>query len=486
MKTERHFSLAAVFFIPGVVTVILLGLIVKNYFDSVARDVSEEYQRIETSIERATKILTALDYSFSNYYKSGTALLLEHNRTAEDGLCRMWPIDALLLSEGKNQAIPAVDISYMLVGDKSLCDPNSPLYKRVSSKVSLAPILSFLHDLDDYVLGMHYIDKSGYVMSSPETLAKNINKSLLETVKARPVWHITINNRETITIAGPANVYSLSDRVVTMTVPIYFQDELQGIVSLDLDIDALLSTNGKLASPIHFSSDEPQLTPATARWIYPLKMEGVKFHHHLYYQFEWQPQVQHFFALESDSLAVIASLYVMSVFVLFYINTHVEKSYFRELSAKDPMTGLLNRRGLEAFLGNAQHGNYLAIAIFDIDNFKSINDTWGHDVGDDVIRHIGKELEKNLRSNDSVARFGGEEFVIYMTGDAKDGLVASMQRVRSAIGESSFKVLEKGFTLSGGIEVAKSEAGWDFETMFKAADEKLYLAKNQGKDQLVS
>lgn len=73
------------------------------------------------------------------------------------------------------------------------------------------------------------------------------------------------------------------------------------------------------------------------------------------------------------------------------------------------MTGLLNRRGLEAFWRNVQHDELFVLVVFDIDNFKSINDTFGHDKGDEVIRYMARQIHNGIRSSDVGARFGGEE-----------------------------------------------------------------------------
>lgn len=149
------------------------------------------------------------------------------------------------------------------------------------------------------------------------------------------------------------------------------------------------------------------------------------------------------------------------------------------------MTGLLNRRGMESFLKGKRHSQYLAIAVLDIDDFKQVNDTYGHDVGDKVICYIGEQIENHIRSSDAVARFGGEEFVVYVTAKEKEQITRIMQRIFDAVCHDSSLIIEPGFTISGGIEVVESTAERSFEDLFKAADEKLYIAKTSGKSQLV-
>ena len=84
---------------------------------------------------------------------------------------------------------------------------------------------------------------------------------------------------------------------------------------------------------------------------------------------------EHFFVYEKDSLIVAIIVYLFSVTIFFYVNSNIERGYFKDLAAKDPMTGLLNRRGLEAFWRSVEHDQLFALTVFDIDDFKSINDT---------------------------------------------------------------------------------------------------------------
>lgn len=485
MQLKRHFSLKFVFLVPLVLSSVIFALTVKNYYDSVNRDIGEEYARIHRALSRAAKIITTIDYSFTNYSKAQYIFLLEHNRQLKNGVCQMWPIDALLLADGRSQDMPAIDINYMLVGKPSLCEPESEVYQRVSGQVSLAPVLSFMHDIDDSLLGVNYIDKEGYLMSSPDTYAKGINAELLDTLKARPFWQQTLQSPDVIMVRGPSPIAATNVFVLSLSMPVNLKGELQGILSLDIDYDKLVNTKDKFASKLSIIDSSLLSLPDGAMRVQRIQIEGVLSSHDLYYAFDLPKEIANFFYFERYSLLVVAFVYVFSVIVLFFINTRVEHSYFKELAAKDPMTGLLNRRGLEAYLSNAMHGKYVAIAVLDIDNFKSINDTYGHDVGDVVISYIADQISYGIRSSDVAARFGGEEFVIYLNGSDKASLEKSLLRVQQAITAHSKEVLASGFTVSGGVEIVKGTHADNFDELFKAADEKLYRAKTTGKDKLV-
>lgn len=149
------------------------------------------------------------------------------------------------------------------------------------------------------------------------------------------------------------------------------------------------------------------------------------------------------------------------------------------------MTGLLNRRGLEAFWRSVEHDQLFALTVFDIDDFKSINDTFGHDKGDDVIRYMSRQISNSIRSSDVAARFGGEEFVVYLKGDDRETLIRTLQRVKSAVCSKSEDIISNGFTVSGGVCIVETEQSkLNFEEIFKYADEKLYVAKTTGKDRI--
>ncbi|UPR34838.1 diguanylate cyclase [Vibrio cyclitrophicus] len=486
MKVNRHFSLTFIFGFPAVIAAILLGLTGKNHFDLVKKDISSEFQRIEEVFKRTTKVVTALDYSFSNYYKSGNPLFLDHNKQVVNGLCQIWPIDVLLLADGKTSDIPSVDINYMLVGEESLCSETSDSYKSASKKIALAPILSFLSQLDEFHNGVHFIDTRGYVISSPEGFAKKLSKELLSTIKSRPYWQKTANNPEQLTLTGPAYRFESLDRMISMTIPVFHQGVHQGMLSVDIDADKLLaSSNEHLAGRIDII-DTTLATPIdSAAFYHEIKLDGVASHHAMYYELDIAKEVEHFFVYEKDSLIVAIIVYLFSVTIFFYVNSNIERGYFKDLAAKDPMTGLLNRRGLEAFWRSVEHDQLFALTVFDIDDFKSINDTYGHDKGDDVIRYMSRQISNSVRSSDVAARFGGEEFVVYMKGEDRETLMRTLERVKNAICSTSADIIPNGFTVSGGVCIVETEQSkLNFDEIFKYADEKLYVAKTTGKDRL--
>jgi len=162
-----------------------------------------------------------------------------------------------------------------------------------------------------------------------------------------------------------------------------------------------------------------------------------------------------------------------------------------EMSIKDHLTGLYNRRylfeaGLQSFARARRQKTTLVCAMLDIDHFKKVNDNYGHDVGDLVLRELGEILQKNFRTTDIVARFGGEEFCVLAVDLDKGGAVKLFERLREKVEQYSLTT-KKGENLSITISIGIcTELKESLEQMIKTADEWLYEAKNGGRNQVVA
>ena len=157
-----------------------------------------------------------------------------------------------------------------------------------------------------------------------------------------------------------------------------------------------------------------------------------------------------------------------------------------QLAIIDPLTGLHNRRFLDIHLGRAsKSGDGFALALFDIDHFKRINDGFGHDAGDAVLTEFGRRLKAEIRSSDLACRFGGEEFAVLMPGADTATAHAVAERIRLAVAETAFALAGEDhvITVSAGIAISAG-ASENREQILKRADEALYGAKRSGRNRI--
>jgi two-component system, cell cycle response regulator len=161
-----------------------------------------------------------------------------------------------------------------------------------------------------------------------------------------------------------------------------------------------------------------------------------------------------------------------------------------ELATTDGMTGLYNKRSLiqlaeQKIRSAARFGKPLSVLVCDIDFFKKVNDGYGHDVGDVVIKGFGEILKRVKRDTDVVARFGGEEFVVVCEETDERGAALLAERIRSELESAVFHTDKGPLKVTGSVGVAPfPSAGADWEALFKATDEALYASKRGGRNRV--
>lgn len=165
-----------------------------------------------------------------------------------------------------------------------------------------------------------------------------------------------------------------------------------------------------------------------------------------------------------------------------------------ELAVTDGLTGLHNRRYLDSHLKllvdrAIARGRPLSICITDIDRFKSVNDTYGHDAGDEVLREFAHRVRSTVRGADLACRFGGEEFVLVMPDTPADAAAAIAERLRTIVEDRPFSLgtTDTVLSITASLGIATLSPGGDTpEALLKRADTALYQAKNNGRNQVVA
>ena len=170
-----------------------------------------------------------------------------------------------------------------------------------------------------------------------------------------------------------------------------------------------------------------------------------------------------------------------------------DNARLEQLAQTDPLTQLLNRRALTeritAEMERAlRYDSTLALLMIDLDHFKKVNDTYGHLVGDDVLRDVGQLLSDTIRGSDIVARYGGEEFLVLLPETDDDGSEKFANRIREAVEEHLFarESLAEPLRLTASIGVAVYPAARieSVEDLFARADAALYRAKADGRNRV--
>lgn len=160
----------------------------------------------------------------------------------------------------------------------------------------------------------------------------------------------------------------------------------------------------------------------------------------------------------------------------------------------DPVTGIANRAGVNTALAAAvdhvaQNGGRLALALIDVDNFKLLNDSYGHQVGDDILRVVGRALLAATRDGDIIGRMGGDEFILVIRDEDLAGAKLIAERVRRSVVDCDLsRVLGKGVVggVTASIGIALYGKGDSLPTVYERADQNLFEAKRAGRNQVVA
>lgn len=161
------------------------------------------------------------------------------------------------------------------------------------------------------------------------------------------------------------------------------------------------------------------------------------------------------------------------------------------MTITDGLTDVSNKKQLDNVLTKEipralRHGRQLSVMMIDIDHFKDVNDTYGHITGDSVLRDLASILERRLRPDDELGRYGGEEFCAILPETSLEGAVRIGETLRGLVEEHAFVVEGEQIKVTISVGVAELKKGMDMKSFYKAADEMLYEAKRAGRNRVCS
>jgi diguanylate cyclase (GGDEF)-like protein len=163
----------------------------------------------------------------------------------------------------------------------------------------------------------------------------------------------------------------------------------------------------------------------------------------------------------------------------------IQKNEYEELAKTDPLTGVANRAGIREILQDLQHPRESdhSLIMFDIDNFKEINDNYGHETGDAILRKLAGLVTGIIRDSDHFARWGGEEFIILCANTSLNSAKSFAEKLRQLIAAEDF-IEQQPVTCSFGVSAYEKEGKHGIKRMFESADAAMYKAKKGGRNRI--
>ena len=187
-------------------------------------------------------------------------------------------------------------------------------------------------------------------------------------------------------------------------------------------------------------------------------------------------------------------IYVAMIFTCMHryndCKARIQNEQLRTLASTDPLTKLNNRREMGRILNDIVnisrvHGTDYIVGICDIDDFKKVNDSYGHDMGDDVLSDVAKVIQDNLPADGYAARWGGEEFLFVLPSSGMEEGIFCANNIVSNIRKQRFKTDDAEFSVTMTIGICEGHPGNNIEKVISQADSRLYIGKQRGKNRVV-
>ncbi|MEZ8042080.1 diguanylate cyclase [Vibrio sp. 1F263] len=466
---------------------VVFSLLLVDSAEESEKQYGIENQGVTRSLAELTQIINALEYNITALYPlHGDTYVFSHERTVEGDTC-------YFISE--EQAAPRFD--FMFSGPSEMCDLKSELHLEAGRRMFIAPTMAYFANTIDTISAIYFISKDKFIISSPSDFARYIKGDTFDSVvNSRPYWVNTIRfglaqGQDQVVYTGQYDDYLTGKKVVTLTKGIYVDGEFKGVLGVDGYVSNLVS------NPVHgykVTSARGVNKYGLLDFTYsrPLYVDGINTELYLTIEEGKSEHFLHLLELERVQLLILLALYFISALWLWRFYTKQEHKRLKNLAMLDPLTGLYNRRGFEARLLNQNEEPIIGVGVFDIDDFKVVNDQYGHKVGDEVICHVAQLMLNSVRQQDIVARFGGEEFVVAITGESSELLSSIFERIQNDISLQSYRCPtgdKVNISVSGGATLYSlykfDSVGhlWENQSI-RSSDEQLYKAKAAGKNQV--
>ena len=466
---------------------VVLSLLLVDLAEESNKEYGADNHVVTDALTELTQTLHALEYIIAALYPlKGETYPFSHQKKTEDDTC-------YFMSEEHSGS----RFDFMFSGPAEMCDAQEALYMEASKCLFIAPTMAYFSNTISAISAIYFISKDKFIISAPSDIAQYMKGDTFDSfVSRRPYWINTIRfsvskNRDQVVYTGQYDDFLTGEKVVTLTKGIYINGEFKGVLGIDGYVSNLV------ANPTHdykITSSQGANKDGFMDFTYskPLYVDDINTQLYLTIEEDKSEHFLHVLEMERVQLSILLVLYLLSVLWLWRFYTRQEHQRLNDLAMRDPLTGLLNRRGFEARLLAQDEEPIIGVGVFDIDDFKVVNDQHGHKLGDEVICHVAQLMLNSVRQQDIVARFGGEEFVVAITGESSELLSSIFERIqndislqcyRSPAGDKISISVSGGATLYSLYQFDSVGHLWENQSI-RSSDEQLYKAKAAGKNQV--
>jgi len=384
--------------------------------------------------------------------------------------------------------------------------------KELHAAFSLDPQINAALKFDSDIAWIYYQSANNFIYLAPHASIHKFH--FTPQVYKQRYWLESlpdVNKERRMILAGPYKDEGGKGWIITFAEPVYYRDTFLGITALDLRVDTLnkligvghatgetmmISENHRLmAKEYGFDSEEflrPPLSSNAIDWhkdkngdmwlSSPVVKDELWLAHRV-------TSGELYRAASRESMATWLMILMLGMVTALGWKLKSALEEVTRITHIDPLTQALNRRGfyeqLEASLALARRNKLsVAVLIMDIDFFKKINDSYGHAVGDSVLKQLGIYLLAAKRPFDLVCRWGGEEFVVVMLLDKDNQAINAAERMRQEAQRTKIDVTDKTINMSGGLVIMQAHE--DIDKTISRADLLLYQAKENGRNRIVA
>ena len=508
-------------FIFAIFIVVLINMIVFLEFNrtqiaSIFQDADNLSSSVEDELEEAFIMVEYLHLSAVDMMKDKDSLALKRSLLIKN-------IDKngiYALDEYKNKKVKLNDKVNLLGYSNSY--KNKELMQEIEAALRLAPYFKLVKKNNDYAW-VYYFSKNHFTVLYPYISSKDFHFS--KKLEEKPFFKYAtpkLNPNAQLFSTPLYKDYIGKGLMLTIGKPVYYKDEFLGTIDLDITLnkfdnilskldylnnksimynkyDQIMASNnvilnfdrGRIYKVNNFISSEIlslQNSSATLKYV-DSKYVFVKKNSHLEFNFIY---IVDAYVVWFKSLLYTFPIFLLMLSIVYLVYLYKKSKRLNQKlklqTIEDYMTGAYNRRYFfevaEAIFSKAKRKNSkIAVVMIDIDDFKAINDTYGHDIGDIAIIEVKKILEKNLRRYDLFARFGGEEFCVLLDDISKEDVEKLFEKIRKEFEENeiSKENITFSYTVSFGIVYGLLDS---LHSMIKLADEAVYKSKEEGKNRV--